>query len=142
MRFYTEHGSPERAVYKLAVDPATGAQELYAIGKENFQELIDASAESCDLNVIIARVHAGEVDLLSQSNGFYGDVSEMPQTFQEILQTRIDARVMYNNLPLDVQKNMDFDSFLKDAGSVEWLKGLGFKFDEVKEEVKDNAAAE
>lgn len=142
MRYYTESGCPERAVYKLAVDPATGAQELYAIGKENFQELIDASAESCDLNVIIARVHAGEFDLLNKAPGYYGDVSNMPQTLQEILQTRIDARVMYNNLPVDVQKNMDFESFMKDAGSVDWLKGLGFKFDDVKEEVKDNAAAE
>ena len=142
MRYYTHSGSPIRPVFKLGVDPDTGAEELYCVGKEDFQEMIDASAESCDLNIIIARVNAGETELLNQRAGFYGDVSKMPMTLQEIMQTRIDARQMYNNLPDEQKKAMDFETFMKDAGSVDWLKNLGFKFEEVKEEVKTDAPAE
>ena len=68
MRYYTHSGSPIRPVFKLGVDPDTGAEELYCVGKEDFQEMIDASAESCDLNIIIARVNAGETELLNHRN--------------------------------------------------------------------------
>ncbi len=140
MRYYTNSGKPVRTVFKLGIDEDTGAEELYAIGEENFQEFIDAAADSCDLNTIIARVRNGEMELLNARPGFYGDVSNMPQTLQEMLQTRIDARKMYDNLPSDQREKMDFESFMKDAGSVDWLKNLGFKFnEEVKEEVKTDA---
>lgn len=142
MRYFTECGSPYRTVLKLGFDKETGAEEIFPVGVENFQEIIEAAAPSCDLNVIIARVRAGELDLLQANKGMYGDFTNMPMTLQEIMQNRIDAKYMYDNLPDETKKKLDFESFMKDAGSKEWLEGLGFKFDEVKEEVKKDAEPE
>lgn len=139
MRYYTKNGSPIRVVLKLGIDSKSGAEEVFPVGTENIQDFIDAAAPSCDLNVIIARVRAGELDLMQQAQGMYGDFTGMPQTLQEIMQTRIDAKYMYDNLPDETKKKLDFDSFMKDAGSKEWLEGLGFKFEEVKEGVSDDA---
>lgn len=145
MRFYTNPGRPDRAVFQLGIDPQTGAEELYPVGKENMQEFYDASADSCDLHQIIARVRAGEIELLNANPGFYGDITNVPMTMQDLLNTRIDAKRMYDNLPLETKKNMDFDDFMKDAGSRQWLEALGFRMDEIapvqKEEVKDNGDA-
>lgn len=142
MRYFTNHGSPIRTVFKLGIDKETGAEELVIVGTENIQDFIDAAAESCDLKVIIARVRVGELELMNQRQGMYGDFTGMPQTLQEIMQTRIDAKYMYDNLPEDTKKKLDFDMFMKDAGSKEWLEGLGFKFDDIKEEVTKDADQE
>lgn len=142
MRYYCRSGSPVRMTFKLGIDTKTGAEELFVTGFENFQKMIDDAAESCDLNVIITRVRNGELDLLSKNKGMYGDFTNMPQTLQELMQTRIDAKYMYENLSSDVKKNMSFDDFMKDAGSKDWLKNLGFNVDEVKEEVTQDADKE
>ena len=141
MRYNTCPGDRIRPVFKLGIDKETGCEEVYLVGHEDFQDMIDAAAPSCDLNVIIARIRAGEVDLLNSRPGFYGDVTQMPQTLQELMQTRIDARYMYDNLPEEVRSKIDFEAFMKDAGSQSWLEGLGYTF-EFENEVKEDADEE
>lgn len=99
-------------------------------GKENYDEFIQSFAPSCDITVIAARVAAGEVELLNKRPGFFGDVSDMPQTLAEILQTRIDAKRMFDNLDSSVQEKFgSFDEFCENAGDLIWLEKLGVKFD-------------
>ena len=145
-RFYTNPGKPERVVFQLGIDPQTGAEELFAVGKENMQEFYDASADSCDLHTIIARVRQGEIDLLNVRSSSYGDFINIPMTMQDILNNRIDAKRMYDNLPLETRNKMDFEEFMRDAGSREWLEALGFRMDEIvpnpeQKEVNDNGDA-
>lgn len=145
-RFYTNPGKADRVVFQLGIDSKTGAEELFSVGKENMQEFYDASADSCDLHTIIARVRNGEIDLLNARPAAYGDFTNVPMTMQDILNTRIDARRMYDNLPLETKNKMDFEEFMRDAGSREWLEALGFRMDEIapnpeQKEVTDNGDA-
>lgn len=129
-RFYTHSGSPFREIYKEVFVKERNCFEPQVVGKENFQAYIQSFESSCDLAVIAQRVANGELSLLNSRPGMYGDFTSAPSTLAEVLQTRIDAKSMFNNLPDDVQKKFgDLDTFLEGAGSVEWLKTLGFKFD-------------
>lgn len=126
-RFITPAGSPFRPVYKLKFSGKTGAEELVKTGKENFQESIQAFAESCDLSVIISRVNAGEIDLLSARMGSYGDFRNLPQTKAEMMQSVIDSKQIWDSLT-DKQRGefADFNDFAGTAGSADWLKKLGY----------------
>lgn len=126
-RHITAAGSPFRPVYKLKFSGKTGAEELVKTGKENFQEFIQSFAESCDLSVIISRVNAGEVDLLSARIGSYGDFTKVPQTKAEMLQSVIDSKQIWDSLT-DQQRGefKDFNDFAGTAGSVDWIKKLGY----------------
>lgn len=126
-RHITPAGSPFRPVYKLKFSGKTGAEELVQTGKENYQEFIQSFAESCDLSVIIARVNAGEVDLLSSRLGSYGDFRNLPQTKAEMLQSVIDSKKIWDSLT-DQQRGEfeDFNDFAGTAGSADWIKRLGY----------------
>lgn len=126
-RYITPAGSPFRPVYKLKFSGKTGAEELVKTGKENFQEFIQSFAESCDLSVIISRVNAGEFDLLSSCIGSYGDFTKVPQTKAEMLQSVIDSKQIWDSLT-DKQRGefKDFNDFAGTAGSVDWIKKLGY----------------
>lgn len=137
-RFFTHTGSPTRGVFKLYYDIETGAEELCRCGTENFQAIIQASRDSCDINTVIARVRAGEANVLNQVKGIYGDFTGVPQTIQEIMQTRIDARRMYDNLPEDRKAKFEsFEAFCAQAGTVSWLEQLGFDMSEFKEKKEE-----
>lgn len=138
-RFFTHTGCPTRGVFKLRYDIDTGAEELVRVGTENFQAFIQASRDSCDINTVIARVRAGEANLLNQVSGLYGDFTGIPTTVQEIMQTRIDARRMFDNLPKDRKDKFEsFEDFCANAGTVKWLEQLGFDMSEFMEAEKSD----
>lgn len=139
-RYITNPGSPIRTTYELRWSPKTGAQELYEKGQEDFQAQIQSQLESCDINVLIRRINAGETDLLTVNMGSYGDFTGLPMTAHELFQIRLDAKNTWSNLSKDQQMLFgDFETFAQTAGTDEWFKNLGVEFNEnVKnEEVKE-----
>lgn len=140
-RFFTHSGSSTRGVFKLSFDINTGAEELIRVGTENWDSFIQASKDSCDIHKVIARVRNGETQLLNQRDGMYGDFSQMPTTIHDLIALRRNAEALFDSLPEDRKKNFDsFDDFCKNAGTLSWLKQLGYVLpDDHKEEVKDNA---
>lgn len=148
-RWFTKSGSGTRPVYNLVIDVRTGAEELKVTGKEDYDQFIQSFAPSCDIAVIAARVAAGEVELLNKRPGVFMDTTGMPQTLAEVLQTRIDAKRIYDNLDQSVREKFDsFEDFCEGAGDFPWLEKLGVKFDldkaveEVEKEVKEQVEQE
>lgn len=139
-RFYTHTGSPFRNVYKLRVSDKTGAEELVKVGKEDFQEYIDSFADSTDIHAIVARVNAGEVDLLSKSMATYGDFRQMPRTKAEAMQQLIDAKHIWDSLTDSQRSEFEgFSDFAGSAGTDVWIKKLGYEVPEEVKEVKEVA---
>lgn len=143
-RFFTDPGSPIRTTYELKWSAKTGQQELFEKGKEDFQAEIQSHLESCDINVLIRRINAGETDLLTVNMGQYGDFTGLSMTPHELFQIRIDAKNTWSNLSKEQQALFgDFETFAETAGTDEWFKNLGVEFnenvktEEVKEEKQD-----
>ena len=71
-RVFTDSGSPEHITYAGHYDEK-GRVVLEEAGRENLYDYIQSYAESCDIHVLMKRYANGDVDALSQKQGFYGD---------------------------------------------------------------------
>lgn len=141
--YYTNPGSPYRTVYAPKVEP-NGSMKLIKAGVENVQDYINSFKESTDINVVIKRITAGEIDLLRQRTGSYGDFTKMPQTFAEALQLQIDSNRLFESLPAAVKKEFDGDpnQFFAQSGTKEWFDKISPVLpDEVKAAIMPPAPA-
>lgn len=113
-----------------------GSITLEESGKSNIQEYIDSFAESCDIKSIIARFNAGDVEALNRNVMKFGDFTEFPKTYAEVLQLQIDSNNLFNSLPINIKEKFDNDpnKFFVMSGTEEWKDIISplFKKDEVK----------
>lgn len=134
-RFFNNPGSSIRNVYKLKHSIVTNADELVKVGKENWQEYIQSYRDGCDLGVIQKRIMNGDIGLLNEKQGFYGDVSNAPDSLQEALNAKIVLEQTFDNLPEEAKNKFgSVYNFLDSAGSEEWFKTLGVNIDAPKAE--------
>lgn len=64
----------------------------------------DEFIEQCDVNKIWANfVKTGRLDQLQKAKGFYADLTNVPQTYQESLNLVLSARDTFEALPADVR---------------------------------------
>lgn len=100
-----------------------GSIDLVESGKEDINEYIQSFAESCDLECILAKYAAGDTSVLNVKRPMFGDFTQMPSTYAEVLQLQIDSANLFNSLPVEIKKQFDNDpnKFLAAAGTQEWI---------------------
>ena len=118
-------GNPIHIIYAPVVDEK-GNIELVEKGIENTDDIINSYQDSCDINLIIARVEAGDLSALNANKGTYGDFTNLPKTYAEVLQLQINSKRVYDDLPIDVKQkfNNDFNNFLATTGTDEWYEKM------------------
>ena len=123
---FTNSGDPIHIILSPVVND-DGTIDLVESGKENTDDMIQSFAESCDINIILKRVANGETELLQQRKGMFGDFTNMPKTYAEVLQLQIDSNNLFNSLPIEIKQKFDNDAnkFFVSAGSKEWIDKLG-----------------
>lgn len=133
---YSESGSNIEILYTPHVNE-DGSIDLIESGKKDIQEEIQSYLESCDINVIISRVLNGESELLNQRKAMYGDFTNMPKTYAEMLQLQINSKQLFDALPIDVKEKFDNDvnKFFASAGTEEWIDKCGFTIPKETKEV-------
>lgn len=122
-------GCAERVVYSPVYDDEREkSYHLEITGKENLYLEIQSWKDSCDLNLLIKRYTAGDVGALSQRQGFYGDVTGMPKSYAEMLQTIDNARAFFDSLDLETSAKFDhsFDKFVSSMDNMDtFLENFG-----------------
>lgn len=115
-----------------------GRIQLTPSGKINIQEKINSYRDSCDINVILRRLKNGDLSAMDAFNAepLYGDFTEFPKGYREVLQFQIDTQRHFDELPTEVKAKFDndYNQFIATAFTEEWIKKLGTV--EKKEEVK------
>lgn len=137
-------GCPIKEVYKPIVN-RDGTITLVVDGHVNTDEEIQSYAESVDIDVIISRYMNGDIEALNKHIGTYGDFTQMPKTYAEVLQMQIDARNTFDSLPIEIKQkfNNDPNEFFAQSGQEEWYKklepvlNLEKKEEEVKEKIEE-----
>lgn len=126
-KFVSNPGCEYETVYTSKVHE-DGTIELVASDKKNIQSEIQSHAGACDIRNIMNRYMMGDTAALSKAQGFYTDLTNVPNTHAEWLQRNIDAKNIFDGLPADIKSKFrnDFDVFASTAGSEEWLTNLGF----------------
>lgn len=124
-RFYTCPGSPIHDIYAPVVDEH-GCVQLEVCDREDLQAFIDSFAESTDIHLLVARIRAGEEELLHRRPGAYGDFTQYPQTYAQALQMQINAQNAFDSLPLEVKQKFNNDpaQFLAQSGTQDWFEKI------------------
>lgn len=112
-RTYSAVGSPDKVLFsaKYLDDGTIVLQEK---GKESLYDYIQSNRDSCDINLLVARFNNGDLDALSKVQGAYGDFTQFPKTYAELLNRVNQGRMMFDDLPLEIREkyNHDFAQFM------------------------------
>lgn len=125
--FVTSSGESVKVLYSPKVLP-DGTIDLVESGKIDINEMINAQRESTDIAYILAKMkETGDISSLAKVQGVYGDFTEFPKTYAEILQLRIDSENSFYQLDPDVRAKFDndFNKYFATAGTEEWFTKLG-----------------
>ena len=104
----SEKGSPIHELFSPVVEK-DGTISLVKSGEENTDEIIQSYLESTDISIIIENVKNGDFSGLNVARGMYGDFTNMPKTYAELLQLQIDAKKTFDKLPNDIKNKFDND---------------------------------
>lgn len=128
VRFHCEPGQREHVSYGGHYDEK-GCVVLEEIGRVNLYDEIQSHAESCDIHVLMDRYRRGDIDVLSQRQGFFGDVLDFPKTYAEALNHMKEMERKFMALPVEVREKFghSFSEFLAASGEPDFLDRLGIK---------------
>lgn len=112
-RVYCDSGNAMKKVYKPSVRD-DGIVELVEAGQESLYDYIQSWKDSVDINVILARYANGDVDALSKIQGAFGDFTQFPKTYAEVLNRVNQGKLLFDDLPLALREkyNHDFGQFI------------------------------
>lgn len=112
-RTFSTVGNPDKVLYTAKYQD-DGTLKLVEKGKESLYDYIQSNRDSCDINLLVARFNNGDVDALSKVQGAYGDFTQFPQTYAELLNRVNQGRMMFDDLPLEIREkyNHDFAQFM------------------------------
>lgn len=129
-RIFTAHGEREKPEYYPVFDKR-GVWHLEQKGTTNTYLDIQAHADSCDINVIMARYRNGEIDVLQQIQASYGDVTNIPTNYADIMNAQIKAKDLFMSLAPEVREKFgnSVEQFMARIGTREGLEALGYKFE-------------
>lgn len=119
VRFLSNAGNREKITYSGSYD-AQGRFNLEPTGKEDLYGFIQSHAESVDIHVLLKRFANGETDVMQRVQGFYADVSDMPDNFADVLNLVRKGEEFFAGLPADerARYNNSFAEFLAHFDSV------------------------
>lgn len=124
-------GCGERILYKSELAP-NGEIVLTPSGKEDLYASIQSHKDSCDIHILLARYNNGDAEALMRVQGSYGDFTQMPKTYAELLNSVIAGRVYFESLPVETRAKFDhnFEKFMMSMDNMEnFMDLLGVKRD-------------
>ena len=107
-RVFCKPGSRVKPLYR-ARRQENGLIELERTGDYDLYEEIQSHRESCELTSILRRFANGETEVLSRTQGMYGDFSSFPKSYAELLNRLIEGKAMFESLPLEERQRFGND---------------------------------
>lgn len=126
VRVESNVGSRIHTLFQGRVD-ANGSLELVESGYEDIYEQIQSHKDSCDIHLILQRYANGDVAALSKAQGVYGDFTEIPKTYADLLNAVISGEHYFNSLPVETRAQFDhsFYKFMASMDKPGFLETLG-----------------
>ena len=128
-KFASEAGSVFVEQFHGEVLP-TGKIVLVSDGFVNKQEELESWQESTEIESIVAQFTAGNIDILNQKEGFFGDITSMPKSYPEVVQMMYNAEENFMKLPVEVRGlfNNDLNQFIAQYGTDSFYKKINDLF--------------
>lgn len=142
-KFFTNPGEDVCVEYSPELLP-DGTVRLTPSGKHSMTEFINSYKDSTDISYILKQLALGNDSVLNSRVGMFGDFTEMPKTYAEVLQLQINARDYFDKLPVEQKQkfNNNFNEFFVSLGSEEWFSKLGIDNKSVEELVVEKESSD
>lgn len=125
-RFNSDVGSREKVLYSPVFD-RNGVMHLEESGRENLYDFIQSHRDSVDIHKLLERFASGDVSAFQRREGTYGDFTEMPKTYAELLNTVVNGERTFDSLSREVRERFgnSFHQWLAQAGTPDWFAAMG-----------------
>lgn len=113
-------------VYSPSFAP-DGSITLKEVDRVDIKKEINSHVPYTDMRYIISRLLAGDDSVLSSKEPMYGDFTQFPRSYAEMLELVQRGEDAFNALPLDVRMKFDNDRFkwFASIGSDSWFDAMG-----------------
>lgn len=124
-------GSSTKPTYSSYYD-SHGVLQVEQDGVINLYEEIQSHKDSTDIHVLIERFHQGDLEIMErmqQHPGVYADVTGMPKTYAELLNTLHHGEQEFMQLPVEVRSQFghSYEQWLAAMDNMPlWRERMGF----------------
>lgn len=124
--FISWPGDLFQPVYSPSFAP-DGSISLKETDRIDIKKEINSHAPYTDMRYIISRLLVGDDSVLSSKVPMYGDFTQFPRSYAEMLELVQRGEDAFNALPLDVRLKFDNDRYkwFASIGSDSWLEAMG-----------------
>lgn len=136
----TNPGDGMRITYTSYYD-SHGRLQVEPDGQVNLYEEIQSHKDSTDIHVLLDRYHQGDLEVMERlqtQRGVYADVTGMPKTYAEVLNTVHQAEQEFDRLPVEVKAKFghSYEQWLASMDNMDtWAHRMGF--DAAEEQAQD-----
>lgn len=132
IRRHTETGQHLEDVLAMRLDEK-GNEVFYVAGQHDTYAEIQSYKDEVNIERIIAQcIDTGDMNILNQIKKEYVDLTETPTNLVDAKNKIMKAETDFYKLPLEIREKYgnNFNKYLSEVGTEDWLKTMGF----VKEE--------
>lgn len=106
-----------------------GQLELVPNGQDDLYDMIQSHADSVNIDTILSKFIAGDPDALSKVQGTFGDFTNLPTSYAEMLNVINESEQFFEQLPLEVRErfNHNFGEFISSMDSKDFVKRMGWQ---------------
>lgn len=128
---FTSFKSPAGDLFHDILTPsfrADGTIELSVSDRIDIKKEINSHRDETDMSFILSRLMAGDDTVLNPNPPMYGDFTQFPTSYAEMLNMVFDGERYFDSLPIETRKQFDNDrgKWFASIGSDSWLDAMGF----------------
>lgn len=126
-RYFTSAGNRVKPVFsgKYMSD---GTIRLSKVDEIDVQDEINSHLHECDLELILSRLMDGDTSVIQRANPMYGDFTQFPRSYVEMLQLVQDGSAFFDSLDPDIKLKFDNDraKWFATIGNDDWFSKMGY----------------
>lgn len=126
-RFFSNPGTRKVQRYRSRYNEI-GQLELVPNGEDDLYDMIQSHADSVSIDTILSKFVAGDPDALSKVQGTFGDFTNLPTSYAELLNVINESEQFFEQLPLEVREKFhhNFGEFISSMDSKDFAVRMGF----------------
>ena len=105
-----------------------GTIALTVSDRVDIKKEINSHRDETDMAYILSRLVAGDDSVLNPRVPMYGDFTQFPSSYAEMLNMVMAGEQFFDSLPIETRKQFDNDrgKWFASIGSDSWLTAMGF----------------
>lgn len=137
--YISEAGSAYIQDYEYTLDKKGHKMLTKKDSMTDVYSMIQASKDSCDINLLMKRFALGDTEALNVNTGFYLDTTKMPTNIHEVYAMGLAADQYFEGLPVELKEKFDNSSSVYFTEMSNNVDSFRKKYDEYNDQFVDHS---